>query len=280
MAIDRLTPLLDRFPPTARVFFSDVLCERFDSEPDGTKGHIHWLRSGRVDVLVGGKPVGCIVGPGVIFSPKGVAHTLIPKPQAEIVCAEFEFGQRYKNPLTLLEPGIVLIPVADAPEIRVVHELLVEEAFSDRCGKAFGVNQLLQYFVLIVFRYLIRTETIPSGITKALADERLLKAINAMHADPAKPWTLQTLADMAGMSRASFANHFRQATQTTPGEYLTDWRIALAQAKLASGLSIKAIAKEVGYGSPAALSRVFTRRLGCSPRDWASATRSDHSRPL
>lgn len=267
--------MFERFPPAARVFFSGVLCNRFESHAESSKGHIHWLKSGVVEVVSDGKAVGTLSGPGVIFSPGGSAHSLIPKPKAEIVCAEFEFGQRSKNPLTLVAPGLILIPVAGAPEIQVIHKLLMDEAFSSRCGKAFGVNQLLQYFVLIVFRYLIRTETIPTGITKALADERLLRAINGMHAEPERPWTLESLADVAGMSRASFANHFREATQTTPIEYLTDWRISLAQSKIISGVPIKVIAKDVGYANPEALTRVFTKRVGCSPREW----RNNHRQP-
>jgi AraC-like DNA-binding protein len=266
--MDRLTPLLERFPPSARVFFSDVLCERFESPTDTVRGHIHWLRAGAVEVLTEGKSVGTVSGPGVIFSPNGLAHTLIPRPTAQIVCAEFDFGQRFGNPLALIDPGIILIPVAKAPEIEVIHTLLIGEAFSDRCGKTFGVNQLLQYFVLVVFRYLIRTGTIPRGITRALADDRLLKAITSMHAEPASAWSLETLADIAGMSRASFANHFREATRTTPIEYLTDWRLSLAKAKIVSGMPMKTIARDVGYASPAALTRVFTKRVGCSPRDW------------
>jgi AraC-like DNA-binding protein len=266
--LDRLTPLLERFPPIARVFFADVLCNRFEWQVESAKGHIHWLKSGSVEVVADGRAVGTLTGPGVIFSPRGSAHTLIPQPEAEIVCAEFEFGQRFKNPLTLVTPGVFIIPVADAPEIEAIHKLLMDEAFSSRCGKSFGVNQLLQYFVLVVFRYLIRTETIPTGITKALADERLLKAINCMHDSPERAWTLESLAGVAGMSRASFANHFREATQVTPIEYLTDWRISLAQSKIINGVPIKAIARGVGYANPEALTRVFTKRVGCSPRDW------------
>lgn len=269
--LDRLTPLLERFPPSARVFFSDVLCSRFESQADSAKGHIHWVKSGSVEVVTEGKAVGTISGPGVIFSPTGSAHALIPKPETEIVCAEFEFGQRFKNPLTSLNPSIILIRVADAPEIEVIHKLLMDEAFSSRCGKTFGVNQLLQYFILIVFRYLIRTEAIPTGITRALSDDRLMKAINSMHAEPQKPWALESLADIAGMSRASFANHFREAMQVTPIEYLTDWRISLAQSKIINGVSLKNIAKDVGYANPEALTRVFTKRLGCSPREWRAS---------
>lgn len=278
-AIDRLTPLLDRFPPTARVFFSDVLCDRFESEADPTKGHIHWLKSGAVEVRSDKKTLGTLTAPGVIFSPQGAAHMLIPKPRTEMVCAEFEFGQRFKNPLTLMTPNVILVPVHEAPEVAVIHQLLIDEAFSSRCGRSYGVNQLLQYFILVVFRYLIRTKTMPSGITNALSDERLVKAINAMHSDPSRPWTLKDLAEIAGMSRASFANHFRVSTQTTPGKYLADWRISLAQSKLSQGQPIKTIAKDVGYASPEALSRVFTKRVGCSPRQWLVSSREKVASP-
>ncbi|MEY3669143.1 MAG: helix-turn-helix domain-containing protein [Burkholderiaceae bacterium] len=271
--IDRLTPVLDRFPPTARVFFSNVLCNRFTAEA-GDKGHIHWLRNGAAEVWEGDRPMGVLSEPGVVFSPGGSPHSLIPQPRAEMVCAEFEFGQRFRNPLTLMQPGVVVIPISRAPEIATVHTLLIDEAFSHRCGKDYGVNQLLQYFILIVFRYLIRTESIPTGITKALADDRLLKAINAMHAEPAKAWTLEALAAVAGMSRASFAHHFREATHTTPGEYLADWRISLAQSKIASGVPLKGIAREVGYASPEALTRAFTKRIGASPRAWLASQKT------
>jgi AraC-like DNA-binding protein len=266
--MDRLTPLLERFPPNVRIFYSGTLSDRYESDPKGGIGYIHWLKSGAVDVLMSGQPFGQLTGPGVIFCPGGVPHGLIPKPHAELISAEFEFGQRFKNPLTAIQPGVILIPVSGAPEIAQIHELLIGEAFSSRCGKAYGANQLLEYFVLVVFRHLIQTQAMPSGVTKALADERLLKAITSMHKEPAKAWTLEALADIAGMSRASFASHFKQATSATPMGYLTDWRISLAQSRIAQGATIKAAAREVGYTSPAALTRVFSRRVGCSPKDW------------
>ena len=74
--LDRLTPLLERFPPTARVFFSGVLCNRFEGHAESTKGHIHWLKSGAVEVVADGKAVGILSGPGVIFSPRGSPNNI------------------------------------------------------------------------------------------------------------------------------------------------------------------------------------------------------------
>lgn len=59
-----------------------------------------------------------------------------------------------------------------------------------------------------------------------------------------------------------------------PLEYLTDWRVSVAQTLLRRGKPLKAVAPEVGHSSPAALSRVFARRVGASPMDWVAAQRA------
>ena len=70
------------------------------------------------------------------------------------------------------------------------------------------------------------------------------------------------------MSRARFALNFRARVGATPLDYLTDWRISVAQTLLRRGKPLKAVAPAVGYTSPVALTRVFTRRLGLSPAAW------------
>jgi AraC-like DNA-binding protein len=101
-----------------------------------------------------------------------------------------------------------------------------------------------------------------------LADPRLAKAIDAIHHRPAHPWSLESLAQQAGMSRARFAVHFRKIVGLTPFDYLADWRIGVAQTLLRKGESLKIIAPTVGYTSSTALTRVFRQRLGLSPIAW------------
>jgi AraC-like DNA-binding protein len=54
----------------------------------------------------------------------------------------------------------------------------------------------------------------------------------------------------------------------TPAHYLADWRLTLAQSRLRQGRPVKQIADELGYASASALSRLFSQRLGRSPRQW------------
>jgi AraC-like DNA-binding protein len=79
------------------------------------------------------------------------------------------------------------------------------------------------------------------------------------------------------MSRARFAAHFRKVVGITPFDYLTSWRLGIAQTMLRKGNSLKLIAAAVGYTNATALTRVFTKRLGMSPSDWLSRSRPQPS---
>ena len=70
------------------------------------------------------------------------------------------------------------------------------------------------------------------------------------------------------MSRARFAAHFTDVVGQPAIEYLAHWRLSLAQTLLTQGRQVKSIADEVGYGSPNALTRAFTQRIGQTPTDW------------
>ena len=106
-----------------------------------------------------------------------------------------------------------------------------------------------------------------AGWLFALADPRMAAALAALHADPARAWTLRALAEEAAMSRSTFALRFREALGETPMDYLARWRMARAADRLArSADSVAAIAWSVGYGSESAFSTAFKRIVGHSPR--------------
>ncbi|TIM51241.1 MAG: helix-turn-helix transcriptional regulator, partial [Mesorhizobium sp.] len=90
----------------------------------------------------------------------------------------------------------------------------------------FLVAQHLAHMMLVQALRLHLAEGLGSGVGWffALADRQMAAAINAMHDDPAHRWTLQELAERAGMSRSTFALKFKETVGTSPMEYLTNWR--------------------------------------------------------
>lgn len=274
MAVDRLTSLLTRFKPRAHVFFTGELRQALTLAGTEPIGHIHWLFEGQVDLFVKDQHVERIEKPSVILLPNPVSHTIQPQSQAEMLSCQFDFGHREANPLALLPSQVVTIEMATAPTFETLGQLIREEYDQGRCGQQFGLTQLMQYFVLLLFRHLISVTDLPCGITRALADPRLLRAVTAMHDHPERPWTLASLAEEAGMSRAAFASHFKQATAQTALDYLTDWRLSLAKASLLAGNSVKKSALETGYASSATLIRVFSRKCGVSPIEWREQQQS------
>ena len=73
------------------------------------------------------------------------------------------------------------------------------------------------------------------------------------------------------MSRSSFAAVFKREVGDTQGNYLTRWRVRLAQALIREGVALKVVAERVGYASQAGFLRAFKQVLGQSPTAWRRA---------
>jgi AraC-like DNA-binding protein len=133
------------------------------------------------------------------------------------------------------------------------------------------VVQHLAYMMLVQALRLCLAEGARGGVgwLYALADRQMSAAISAMHDDPAHRWTLQALAERAGMSRTSFAVKFKQTVGVSPMDYLVRWRMMLAGDRLThSSDPLSAIAQDLGYESESAFSTAFKRVMGCSPRQY------------
>jgi AraC-like DNA-binding protein len=91
-----------------------------------------------------------------------------------------------------------------------------------------------------------------------------------MHDEPGHPWTLETLARRAGMSRTVFALRFKEVVGETATEYLTRWRMLLAAERLAAGGEpVATIASALGYESESSFGKAFRRVIGHPPRRFA-----------
>lgn len=120
--------------------------------------------------------------------------------------------------------------------------------------------------------YLTSVGNLETGWVGSLADRRLRRALQSMHGEPARRWTLQALGLEAGMSRTIFATRFREIMGETPMQYLTRWRMVLACDRLEhSAESITRLAASLGYESISSFSTAFKRVMGRSPQHYKTA---------
>jgi transcriptional regulator GlxA family with amidase domain len=80
-----------------------------------------------------------------------------------------------------------------------------------------------------------------------------------------QPLDVPSLAARAGLSERTFYRKFLAATGQTPADFVEKIRLDAARVLLSQGLSLKAIAAQVGLTPPDRLSKAFERRFGLTP---------------
>ena len=192
---------------------------------------------------------------------------------ADIVGGHFLLaGSHAEILLGSLPPIVHIRREADKAAMRWSLERMKEELGDPQPGGSLMAQQLAYVMLIQALRLHLAEGGAGTGWLFALADPQLSAAITSMHDQPQYPWTLQTLAERAGMSRSVFALRFREKVGQTPMEYLTRWRMLLAGDRLQhSGETLAAIAASLGYESESAFGKAFKRGMGCSPRQYTSA---------
>lgn len=271
---DRLVWLLKRFELRAKVFQSGGL--RCDAEAPALPGagYLHILKSGSVRVSSADGLDLELHEPSAFFFMNPTTHRIEVLDEAvSIVCSSFEFGIGEGNPLQAALPEIYVLRLADSPGLELTLAQLFREAAESHCGGEAVLDRLSEIALILILRDLMDQQRLDIGLLAGLADPKLARAINAIHAQPERSWTLDSMAQAAAMSRARFASRFHEVVGMTPGAYLSDWRLGLAKSMLLKGTPVQTVAMDVGYGSASALSRVFSSRLGLSPTEWRRSAR-------
>jgi AraC-like DNA-binding protein len=267
--IDRLTSLLHRFGLRARVLHGGPLSGALDFALQPGISHLHLLRLGSCSVP---DPSGRdlhLSQPTAVFCPGSWPHRIVADEDgAEVLSAAIDFGSGEENPLLGGLPPMMCIPLTELPGLEATLALLFVEASSRRCGHSTVLDRLTEVLFVQLLRYAIERQLIQGGVVAGLSDPRLARALTSMHEDPACDWSLASLAAKAGMSRSRFAARFASVVGMPAMEYLTRWRIGVAQGLLRHGHPQKAVAQEVGYGRSSTFGRAFAQTTGMTPTTW------------
>jgi AraC-like DNA-binding protein len=149
---------------------------------------------------------------------------------------------------------------------RTLNALRIEVAHAE-LGGSLVAERLAEILIIAAVRAFVATNPKNSvGWVTALADPRIGRALRLLHGDVACRWTAPMLASEVGMSRSAFTQRFTERVGRPPLEYLTHWRMVLAQQKLNAGETVAAVASAVGYNSQSAFAHAFKRTLGRTPR--------------
>lgn len=186
-----------------------------------------------------------------------------------VICGHYEYRTPIEHPLLSDLPELVHIRTADVFGSGLgaaVLPLILQKFAGEQPGQALIVELYAEALLIQTLRPHYAQSGQRSGFYAGLADRRLERAIGRIHRDYARPIGLSDLAASAGMSRSSFAQHFRRTVQQSPIDYLTRWRKLTAGDFLtATDRSIARVAQDVGYESDIAFVRAFKRAYGASP---------------
>lgn len=217
-----------------------------------------------------------VVEPTLLLYPRPEFHEFRNPPieGSEFTCAEIEFEGGDLHPLVRSLPPLLLLPLSQVRGLELSLQLLFAETEQLLCGRRVLADRLFEVVLIQLLRWLVDNPSeggVRRGLISGLADTKIAKALASMHDQPGRNWALEDLAHVAGMSRSTFASRFKTTVGQGPAAYLADWRITLAQQQLKLGKSLKQLADELGYANASALSRVFSQRVGLSPREWRLA---------
>lgn len=268
---DRLAQLLEYFRLHANVFQAGPLSQTSDFAAEKDLGYIHILQRGSMTVESPNHPPLSLEDPTLILYMNSAQHRLTPTSgDAYTVCASFYFGAGLMNPIVTHLPGLIHLKLQTLIPLEPSLTLMFHEAEGDHCGRQAILDRLMEVVLIQILRDLMDENRLDFGLLAGLSHPNLVKALNAIHKSPAKPWSLEELANIAGMSRSRFANTFRDVVGLTPGYYVSEWRLCIAQSLLRKGQNLQLIANTVGYASASALSRAFKAHWGVTPSEWVT----------
>ena len=284
---DPLSVLLTRLDLKAEVYVNGDFCGTWAVDTAGSKRiPFHLIGSGKAWLHFEDKQAQDLNNHDLVIFPHDSHHIISnseQKPSADIVNAPFaEEGEvtnmicgffEFRNPavfplLDALPKVIVLKPETsdNGERIKFLISLMLSELKSAKPGFYTAIDQMAFLIFVEVLRVQMELGELQQGLLTALFDKRLGKALNAIHQQPESPWTLESLAEEALMSRSGFADAFSKRVGLTPMKYLTKWRMSEARRLLkTSKLSVAQIAEKSGYETEAAFRKAYKNIMGEPP---------------
>jgi AraC-like DNA-binding protein len=210
-----------------------------------------------------------------------VHHGGSAQPLAKMICGNFTVARPSRGSvLELLPPVLLLKPTADRDWLGLILERMASESAVERPGQRVALTRLTEVLFVEVLRSWIKSlGPGEGGWLGAMADPHIGPALQLIHEQPERPWTLRDLGHRVGLGRSAFSARFTKLVGQSMGRYLIARRMEEAAFLLEStDEGIAQIASRVGYETATAFSKLFHRHHGLSPGRYRAARRSDVGR--
>jgi AraC-like DNA-binding protein len=194
-----------------------------------------------------------------------------------IISGLLSFDSVSLKPMTQLLPSLILVR-ADHAHTLALHttlQLLASEMAEQSPGSEVVATRLAEALFIQTLRAHIASgaESCKQGWFRAIFDPQIGAALNAVHDNLNNSWTVESLAEAAGMSRSAFAARFKELLGQTPLDYVTEWRMQKAIHLLPQrSKKLIEVAQSVGYESGAAFSKAFKRVVGVTPGEYRQSS--------
>lgn len=195
-----------------------------------------------------------------------------------LVCGGIQFQDHAINPLFLLLPTLVHIPSQHEhamPRLQTIVQLVKAEASANQPEAEAVITRLSEIlFIQAVRAYVSTFRDGDAGWFGALKDPQIGQALAFIQRQPARAWTVESLARCVNLSRSAFSAKFTLLVGEPPMQYLTRVRLTKAAALLRSQpVTLLEVARSVGYDSEVAFSKAFKRFLGMAPGAYRQGRR-------
>jgi len=193
--------------------------------------------------------------------------------QTTVIWSLLRFDKPSLKPLTQLLPRLILVKAEQARSLALhsTLQLLAAEMAEQAPGSEAVTDRLAEVLFIQTLRAHIASssEICRQPWLRAIFDPQIGTALKAVHENVNGPWTVESMAETAGMSRSAFALRFKELLGQTPLEYVTDWRMQKAlQLLKEEDKKLVEVAQSVGYESDAAFSKAFKRIVGLTPGEY------------
>ena len=232
---------------------------------------------------------------GIVMLPRGDSHWIADQPGRELIpsecadnacelgmplfqdgqitnhlmCGLVHFDKEAPHPMLDSMPEVMHFPKLNSNDPVWMTVMLIDsEIRRTQDHRTPIIERLTEVLFLQLLNHYVSAHKEATGFFAALRDRRVHRALTLTHREPEFPWTLSSLGERVGMSRATLTRHFQEAVGVAPMAYITNWRIMKAYNAIKySAAPLEHIARSTGFGSARTLTRAFQRQYACTPNE-------------